>query len=279
MAVEQGLLRLVPSERRDELREHAVRVELADANDRYRVKVSKDGVTVSKTYLDTARDCASRENIAAVFAVLTVMPPEIGVAPEPATEPAPVPPVTARAAPPAPRQRPRLPPFVRVELSGMGVAAPAILDAPAIAGLGGELRTAFGRRAYALTLSLGYLPPAHFELSGVEGEVTRLPASAGLRLRHELDAWTVQLDFGVLVASDRVRTTSLLRSASRRTFDAGFRAGLSVSPFGNARLRPFAGVFVWTSLLSRELAAAPQGALGNLPQVWLGGAVGVAVGL
>lgn len=275
------MLRLIPEERRSALREHAVHVELTDTNESYRVKVSKDGVTVSKTYLDKARDCTSRENIAAVFAVLTVLPPELGLSPEPVAEarlapPTPMPPPPAVVVVPPPPPAPHL---VHIELGGLGVSSPAIFDAPAISGVGGELRVAFGRRAYALTLSLGYLPRARFELDGVRGEVARLPASVGVRWRHELEAWAVQLDLGALAVSDQVRATNLSRSEPHGSFDAGLRAGLAVAPAGNPRIAPFLGVFAWGSLLSRELVAAPQGAFGKLPQLWVGGTLGVSLGL
>ena len=278
-AVEQGMLRLIPLEQRAALREHAVHVELTDTNDSYRVKVSKDGVDVSKTYLDTARDCANRENIAAVFAVLTVLPPELGLSPEPAVEAPPPPPPVPPPSPAVIAAPPPEPHLVHIELGGLAVSSPAILDAPAISGVGGELRVAFGRHAYALTLSLGYLPRARFELDGVQGRVTRLPASVGVRWRRELDAWAVQLDFGALAVSDQVRESNLLRSEPRGSFDAGLRAGFTLAPAGNPRLAPFLGVFAWGSLLSREIAAEPQGTLGKLPQLWLGGTLGVSLGL
>jgi hypothetical protein len=52
-----------------------------------------------------------------------------------------------------------------------------------------------------------------------------------------------------------------------------------VSPPGSARFRPFVAAFAWISPSPRELRALPNGELGNLPYLWLGGALGVSLGL
>lgn len=281
-AVEQAVLRLIPSEHHDLLAAHAVRVELDDLDTSYRVRVFKDGTPFEKTYSDPGRDCAGRSNFAAVFAVLTVMPPELGfaalsepsVAPKPAPPP---PPIVEQPAiePPAPPQ----PSLARVEVSGLAVFAPAILDAPALASFGGELRVALGRGAVSGTLSIAYLARAKFELDGVRGDVTRLPASVGLRLQHEFDSWAIAGDFALLAISERVRATSLVESRAHHLLELGLRTGLQVAPAGSARWRPFFGLFAWVSPAPSELLALPVGVVGNLPYLWLGGAAGVSLGL
>ena len=280
-AVEQAVLRLIPLEHHDLLTLHAVRVELDDLDASYRVRVFKDGTPLEKTYADPARDCDGRANFAAVFAVLTVMPPELGFAatPEPKPEPKPAPP------PPPPLAVPKLepppppaPPLAHVELSGLVAYAPAILDAPDLTTFGAELRVALGRGALSGTLSVAYLGRAKFELDGVAGDVTRLPASIGLRLRSEFDSWQLAGDFGAGAALQRVRGTNLLESRAYNTLEFGLRAGLQISA-GNAGFQPFAGVFAWVSPGPRDISALPNGVVGNLPYLWLGGALGVSLGL
>ena len=283
-AVEQAVLRLIPREHHDLLIEHAVRIELEDQDSSYRVRVFKDGASYAKTYADAARDCDGRANFAAVFAVLTVMPPELGFAatpepepkPQPEPPPPPPPPVQVRRVEPPP---PPQSPLAHIELSGLGVYAPAILDAPELKSLGGELRVALGRGALAGTLSVAYLGRAKFELDGVQGDVTRLPVSVGVRLNGELDGVQLAGELGALAISQRVRATNLVESRAHNTLELGLRAGIHVSKAGSARFRPFAGAFAWFSPGPRELAASPGGALGNLPYLWLGGAVGLSLGL
>ncbi len=280
--VEQGVLRLIPVEHRDLLLQHRVRVELEDLDERYRVRVFKDGGSVEKVYSDAARDCVGRANFAAVFAVLTVMPPELGLAapppPEPPPEPPPPPPAVLEAPKPAPPPPP-LPPLAHVELSALLAYAPGILDAPELTSFGGELRVALGRGAWSGTLSVAYLSRAHFELQGVEGDVTRLPASVGVRFRAQLESWQLSADLGALAVSQRVRATNLYESRAHQTLELGVRAGLTVSPLTNRSFAPFLSAFSHVSPGPRELEALPRGVVGNLPYVWFGGAVGVSLGL
>ena len=280
-AVEQAVLRLIPREHHDLLTVHAVRIELEDQDNSYRVRVFKDGTSFAKTYADAARDCEGRANFAAVFAVLTVMPPELGFAappepkPEPKVEPPPPTVEVSKRAPLAPRE----PPLAHIELSGIIAYAPAILDAPELTSFGGELRVALGRGALSGTLSVAYLARAKFQLGDVQGEVTRLPASVGVRLRSELGSLDLAGELGASAISQRVQGTNLVESRVHTTLELGLRAGIQVSTAGSARFRPFAGAFAWLSPGPRELAASPNGVVGNLPYLWLGGALGLSLGL
>ncbi|MEO6603638.1 MAG: hypothetical protein ABIQ16_27390 [Polyangiaceae bacterium] len=279
-AVERAVLRLIPREHYKLLTVHSVRVELEDREASYRVRVFKDGALVEKTYADPARDCAGRANFAAVFAVLTVMPPELGFAalpePEPAPKPPPPPPIEVpKMEPPSPPQ----PPLAQIELSGLIAYAPGILDAPELTSFGGELRVALGRGVLSGTLSVAYLARAKFEIDGVQGDVTRLPASVGVRLRSDFESWELSGDLGALAVSERVRATNLIEPRAHHLLELGLRAGLQVSTGGNAQLRPFAAAFAWVSPGPRDLSALPQAVLGNLPYLWVGGAVGLSLGL
>ena len=278
----QAVMRLVPAERRGLLRQ-GVRVDLEDLAESYRVKVTKDGKPVDITYADPARDCAGRANFAAVFVVLTVMPPELGV--DAVKDEPPVPPTSVPvAAPSPPRVNPAVEtapvlPLARVELGALFAAAPAVWRAPALDSFGVELRVALGRGAWSGTLSVAYTTPAHFELDGVRGEITRLPASAGLRFRSELLGWSLATDLGLLVTAERVHATNLRVSRQRELVDFGVHAGMVLAPAGRARVAPFVSLFAGVSPGPRELSALPRGTLGNLPYVWLGGALGVSLGL
>ena len=282
--VQQAVLGLIPPEHYAEL-ERGVRVDLEDLGDSYRVTVLKDGATVQKSYSDPAQDCEGRARFAAVFAVLTLMPPELGLGPvakpEPAPKPAPAPPAPppppTPAAEPAPKPAPRA--LVRIELSALYAYAPAILEAPSLRSFAGEFRLAVGRAAFAGTLSVAYTERARFELGSVQADFTRLPFSIGARLRSDFAPWSLTADLGLSLVAQRVRATNLLTQHSQSSLDVGVRAGIQVARELGPHVAPFIGAFVWLSPAPSEISALPQGVIGNLPYLWLGGAVGVSFGL
>jgi len=282
--VQQAVLSLIPPERHS-LLSQGVRVELEDLGDTYRVTVWKDGAAFKKNHSDPARECDRRARFAAVFTVLTLMPPELGAEPRPAepdpkpqAEPPPV--VTpAPVKPRAPAQVRRLVPLARLELSALYSYAPAILDAPSMHSFGAELRAAIGRGPVSGTVSVGYATPAKFEVDSVQGDVTRIPLSVGVRLRKDFESWTVAGDVGVLLIAQRVRATNLVTNQEQSAADIGMRGGLQLAhPFG-VHVAPFVGAFVWFSPGPGELSALPRGVIGNLPYFWFGGAVGLSFGL
>ena len=286
-AVEQAVLSLIPPEHYA-LLERGVRVELEDLGDTYRVTVLKEGATVKKSYSDPARDCGGRTRFAAIFAVLTLMPPELGLAPlakpepEPAPKPAPKPALKPEPRPiPAPAPVPTRPlrPLVQLEPSALFAYAPAILQAPSLHSLGGELRVAVGRGTLSGTLSVAYAQRARFDLNGVQGDVARLPSSVGVRLRSDFDSWSLAADLGLSLVAQRVRATNLLTEHAASSLDVGVRVGVQVARQVGPSFAPFFGAFVWLSPAPSEISALPQGVIGNLPYVWLGGAAGVSFGL
>jgi hypothetical protein len=278
--VQQAVLSLIPPEHYAQLG-RSVRVELEDLADTYRVTVLKDGATVKKRYSDPARDCESRARFAAVFAVLTLMPPELGLGPiaKPETEPAPQPAPTQPTLAPEPVPRPRVVRLVRLELSASYAYAPAILEAPSLNSLGGELRVAVGRAALSGTLSVAYAQRARFELGSVQGDLARLPFSAGARLRSDFGVWSLTADLGLALVLQRVRATNLLTQHTESSLDIGVRAGIQVAREAGPHFAPFIGAFLWLSPAPSQISVLPQGVIGNLPYLWLGGAAGVSFGL
>ncbi|HYP99511.1 MAG TPA: hypothetical protein VER96_12645 [Polyangiaceae bacterium] len=282
--VQQAVLNLIPPERHS-LLTRGVRVELEDLGDSYRVTVWKDGASVKKSYSDPARECDGRARFAAVFTVLTLMPPELGaepvVEPEPKPEPPkPPPPVEAkREAPPAKVPEPQLPPLLHIELSALYANAPGILEAPNMHSFGGELRLAIGRGVLAGTISTAYMSRAKFELDGVHGELSRIPLSLGARLRADFDSWSLAGDLGLSLAVERVHATNLHIASTQSAANFGLNANLHIARQFGPHFAPFVGAFVWFTPAPSEMSALPQGAIGNLPYFWLGGAAGVSFGL
>jgi hypothetical protein len=279
--VQREVLRLIPPERHDLLR-HGVRIELEDLGESYRVRVSKDGTSLKKRYADPARDCDARARFAAVFAVLTLMPPELGADTLSVESPAPppvAPPKAVIAPPPPPPPAPPLAPLAHVELGALFGYAPAIVGAPELSAFGGELRVALGRGTLQSTLSVAYTSRAKFELRGVTGDLWQLPLSAGLRVSSDLGGLRMAGDLGLLAVVQRVRATDLAASRAASALELGVRGGLTFQAELGSNIAPFCGAFVWLAPAPRELSAAPQGVFGNLPYLWIGGSAGVSFGL
>lgn len=169
--------------------------------------------------------------------------------------------------------------MLHAELSGLFASAPAILDAPSMTTFGAELRLVVGNGALRGTLAAAYSTRSSFELVGVHGDVTRVPASAGLRWHMAKRNWALDGDLGLLVAFERVRSTGLVETRSSHIVELGARAGLSVQSVWSPYFAPFIGAFAGVTPGPRELSAAPRGEIGNLPYLWIGAAAGVSLGL
>ena len=158
------MLGLIPPEHHQVL-QHGVRIELEDLGDSYQVTVSNSSTSVAKRYSDSARNCEARARFAAVFSVLTLMPPELSI--DAANVPEPAPEVRAPAPEVVPSSRPRpaptplrATPVARVELGATYSFAPAILRAPQLSSAAAELCVALGRGSLSGLLSFAYTSPA-----------------------------------------------------------------------------------------------------------------------
>lgn len=76
MAVQTEVFRLSSSERRAQELPGAS-VVVVDVGESYRVEITKAGERFDKTYSDPARECDKRVRFAAIFVVMTLMPPEL----------------------------------------------------------------------------------------------------------------------------------------------------------------------------------------------------------
>ena len=138
---------LVPSGALESLPRTAA-VDVADAGDTYRVRLTVSNTQRVRVYRDVARDCEQRARFAAVFVVLTLMPPELLIET----------PKLPAAEPPSPEPvRPSRRPRSSLWTPRRGACAsswqrwatprPRVLSAPEMTGAGGELRAAIGGRA------------------------------------------------------------------------------------------------------------------------------------
>ena len=283
--VESAALTRVPDLSEDVVR-HRVRVEISDREAKYEVVIWKDGVQYRKAFDDAARDCDKRVRFAAVFVILTIRPPAVGLGEE---EEAPAPPpepesVAPPPPPPPPEPRPELEPewaasVAQIELGATVEGTPRWLGAPRFVSVGGELRVALGPELVAGVISVGYQPATSFAFETVEGDITRVPGTIGLRFRAPAARVEWALDLSGLVLLQRLRATNLLSSDEETVLEFGARGTLLLSYRLTSELAPFVGVSGSFVPSPREIRALPEGTLGNTPPLWLGATLGLRLGL
>ncbi len=297
------VLQLVPSEA-PLLLAAKPRVEIVDLGERYRVRVAAAGGGLERVYADPARDCEKRTRFAAEFIVVSLLPPQLGIAPDAATSQSGSPPsgsAPARAAPPAPPapapsgapnaaaspsvMAPGSPhahetrsSVVRIELSAIGEAS-LPLGAPGLLTWGAALRVGVGGGRWAGVAGIAYLPGADFAVGDFQGRVTRVPAIAGVREQLLKRSWQVDGDLALSLAFERYEGVSPHAPSTATRATPGIELGIVASPRAVSRLAPIAALRCAWFPLTQELAAAPQGSLGNTPSFWIGLELGLSLEL
>jgi hypothetical protein len=252
------------------------RVELGDRGAEFTVEVRAGNTRGSRVYADGERDCERRVRIAAVFAVTTLIPPELAAA-----EPAPVTAAPPRA--PAPSRAPRTElfavPSLRLELGAFGEIGAHFAEPASVRSWGGELRGALGRGPLAMTLAVAYAPRAKLTAPELDADVARLSAVLGVRLRLLERPVDLALDAGLIGALLRLRGTSVLVPSQDDAFELGFRTGLIATPRRVRGVAPYAALYTAVFPAPREIAIAPRGVVAHTPLLYFGAALGVALGL
>jgi hypothetical protein len=283
--VESAALTRVPDLSDDVVR-HRVRVEISDREARYEVQIWKDGVQYRKVFEDAARDCDKRVRFAAVFVILTIRPPAVALGED--EEPAPIAEPESPAPPPPPPPEPDPPPelepewsanIAQIELGATVEGTPRWLGAPRFVSVGGELRVALGPEQVAGVISVGYQPATSFAFETVEGDITRVPGTIGLRFRAPAARVEWALDVSGLVLLQRLRATNLLATEEETVLEFGARGTLLLSYRLTSAIAPFVGVSGSFVPSPREIRALPEGTLGNTPPLWLGATLGLRLGL
>jgi hypothetical protein len=213
-------------------------------------------------YVDAARDCTQRAQVAAVFVALTLVPPEFLLPASPAPS----------APPPSPPARE---PWLRVELGpSLGVVVHDADDVHAV--LGGALRVAVGGGRVVAVGGAGASLPTTSTLGGVHVREQRVPFDLGVRVRWRRPAaplpWELGLEAGGVVTALRINRVG---GAATTVADWGARAGAILS-LGNRRLVPFVGVFADMSFAPRPVALVPDGPVGHASWLRTGVTAGVA---
>jgi hypothetical protein len=141
---------------------------------------------------------------------------------------------------------------------------------------GADLRARFGAGRWGAVAGVSYWPKADFVASGVRGSVTRVPAMVGARARAVARYIEVAGDLGVTVAFERYDGLSPHDPSGGARVAPGVEAGVLASSRPLAGFAPFVELRVDWFPLAQEIAAAPQGNLGNTPSLWIGAALGMS---
>lgn len=276
---------LVPQERQGALR--GVEIRVRDEGETYAVELTTADGQFEKIYEDAARQCEQRARFAAVFAVLTLLPPELWsdlmaeALPQAPPPPPPQPPpprpapraIRTRREPPAP-----LPASLRFEAGGFLLLAPENASHDGVAVAGPELRAAWGQSLVAAVVSAGFSTRGHLRLDELEAELGQLPLSAGVRLRAP-GPIEAALQLGVAGTWYRARGTSPLHPRAASGFAWGARVGGLVAWSLSDQLRPYLELSGTYLPDTPELMLEPRGSVGRLPTIWLGVHAGLGLEL
>jgi len=262
----------------------AAKVEVYDLGDSYRVSVNAKGIDRLRVYRDLAHDCDHRARFAAVFVVLTLMPPDVLLDVLPAQPPPPPPPPPPPVATgivrtiPVPVSAP--PTRARLEISGLFDAAPPLYSAPRAFAFGGEVRVGVRASRLALMAAAGFetiAPP--LELGGLTVSEYRLPFDVGLRLpvaTRPSAALVAELGMGAALFHARGTNSADPQAGTR--LDLGARAGLAVHLGASRdRVQEIAGIHVDAFPKPYDVTLTPQGMVGRTPALWIGATLGLAV--
>lgn len=261
----------------------AAKVDVSDLGDSYRVSVNAKGIDRQRVYRDLGHDCDHRARFAAVFVVLTLMPPDVlldALPAQPAPPPPPPPPVDTRVIRTNPVSVPPPAPRAHVEISALFDAAPPLFSAPRALAFGGELRVAVRAKRLALTAAAGFetiAPP--LDVGGLTVSEYRLPFDAGLRLPIvRRPSGDLVADLGMGAALFHARGSNSADPQAGTRLDLGARAGVAVHLGGpRDRVQEIAGIHVDAFPKPYDVTLTPEGMVGRTPALWIGATLGLAV--
>jgi hypothetical protein len=268
--ISEAVTALIPHGGLDALPRSAA-VEVSDLGDSYRVKVVAEGVARVRVFRDVGHDCEQRARFAAVFIVLTLLPPELVIDVQSPSSPPRPPPL---APTPEPQRRTRL------EIGAVLDLAPPVFDAPQITAPGGELRVARRFGWLAGVVGVGVEPRSSFAKDGLQGRESRLPLDLGLRAGRPLGSWELEGEAAIAAALFHAEGLNTLMPQQGTRLDLGARVGVALR-LGrpSARAAPFVGLHALVFPRPYEIATSPQGTLGSTPALWLGATLGLSVSL
>jgi hypothetical protein len=267
---------LTPAHQRavlDELRE----VQIEDLGATYRIVVTTEKGTKERIYQGPERDCAKRARFVAVFVVLTLMPPE-GQSPDATIAETPSP-ATPQPSPESSKPNLIAERLFRLEVAAVSEQGIKLDGANGVGYFGGSLRALVGRGGLVPALGVSYAALGHFDAGGVQGDLARAAAHAGLRARVRASAWELGAEADAVIVTSRATATNLVHPTSDSGIELGIEAALLVAVPTKIRVEPFLSTAVRWIPVPHGLTAIPRGEVGVLPHLWIGASAGVALGL
>jgi hypothetical protein len=255
--------------------------QIEDLGASYRVVVRTAKGTKERVYQGPERDCEKRARFVAVFVVLTLMPPE-GQRPDTTVaEP------TSPATPPPPPEiaNPNLgqnlvaEPLFRLEIAATAEQGIKLDGANGVRYFGGSLRALAGRGVFMPALGVSYAALGHFDAGGVQGDLARAAAHAGLRARFRASGLELGAEADAVVVTSRATATNLVHPLSDNGIELGVEAALLVAVPTKILVEPFVATAVRWIPVPLGLTALPRGEVGALPHLWIGASAGVALRL
>jgi hypothetical protein len=227
---------------------------VVDLGSRYQVSLAGQ----TRAYEDPARDCAERARVAAVFAAVTMEPPEVAARAKP-------------LAPPEPRSR-------YLELLAGGRSEVGIERAHQTFTGGAELRATLTGQRWGAELGAGAEWPATLAWGSYRAQITRFPLDISARVVLRRKSAVASLSVGVVVALFNLRGEGAalpVHDGGTRA-DVGLRAALSVTLLPSARFSPYLSLHTSVSPNPYAVIVDPVGQIGATPQVWVGATLGIA---
>ena len=263
------------------------KVMVSDRGDSIAIAIVRDGKTTVRVYRDAARDCARRAHFdfGAGRRVVDAARSRLHRARACAE-------AGTRAAANFGaslrrrrhhRRRLRHAPHVRIELGARGDVGAPIADSARIAIVGGALGVALGAGNLRFTLGTGYVPRTKLDYTGsVAGsaELSRLEVALGLRWVFAHAPFDASIDASLLGTRAEVTGLTSRRPIEDTAFSAGGRIGVHAcwsSRSGRARWNGAYASAAACFPFAPALSQLPQGTVGHLPYLWLGGGAGLSL--
>jgi hypothetical protein len=252
--------------------------EVNDLGDRFRVSAAGH----VREYDDPSHDCAERARIAAVFAALTLAPPELlpEAPPPPPPPPAPVPAAAEAPRPPFRSGNGGGPPWGRFEAAGRFEGAPALADSQAFFEGGAMIRLALGWSAsWGAELGVGLLASRIMQLDGAKAREQRFPFELGVRWRTREAPFELAVALGLSGAWFTTEGNELAVSDRQSRLDLGLGAALQGRWPSTSRLAPFLGVRAQYFPRAYGFSVTGRGDVGSTPKFRVAGEIGLSVAL
>jgi hypothetical protein len=225
---------------------------VTDLGPRYQASLANQ----THEYADPDRACEERARVVAVFAAITLEPPE----------------VAARAKKPTPPAR-------HFEFSVAAVSDVGQQNAHRTYSWGGELRASLVGRRWGIELGVGGQAPTTLVWGSYRAKITRFPLDLSLRGMVRWSKAVASLSAGPALAVFNLRGegAGLPVHDGGTRLDVGVRSALSLGILPDSKVSPFVSLHLSVWPRTYEAMVDQVGQVGTTPQVWVGVTLGIVV--